>query len=170
MFQLKPIAKESIPRALAKAERYRLLNEPREAESICRDVLAVDAENQDALVCLVLSLTDTFHGMQHKADEVRPLAARLSREYEREYYAGVIEERWGKALLEAGYPTPVVYDALRIAMAYFDRSESIAPPGNDDAALRWNACARFIERFRLAPAVHADPSDAEMFSDDVPSR
>ena len=43
MFELKPISTAAIPRAVAKAERYRLLNEPQEAESICRDVLRVDA-------------------------------------------------------------------------------------------------------------------------------
>ena len=35
MFELKPLSREAIPRALEKAERYRLLNEPAEAESIC---------------------------------------------------------------------------------------------------------------------------------------
>jgi hypothetical protein len=34
-FDLKPISIASIPRALEKAERYRLLNEPEQAESIC---------------------------------------------------------------------------------------------------------------------------------------
>jgi len=170
MFQLKPIAKESIPRALAKAERYRLLNEPKEAESICRDVLAVDEGNQEALVCLILALTDEFHGLKKRPADVRPLVERLQREFEREYYAGVIEERWGKALLEADYPSPVVYDALRLAMAYFDAAEAIEPPGNDDAALRWNACARLIQHRGLAPAVHAEGPDSESFDDDVPAR
>ena len=58
MFEPKPISIEAIPNALAKAERYRLLNEPREAESICRDVLEVDADNQEAIATLVLALTD----------------------------------------------------------------------------------------------------------------
>ena len=38
-----------MPAALEKALRYRLLNEPVEAESICRDVLEVDPDNQAAL-------------------------------------------------------------------------------------------------------------------------
>jgi hypothetical protein len=45
MFQMKPISKESIPTALEKAERYRLLNEPMLAESICLDVLEADPKN-----------------------------------------------------------------------------------------------------------------------------
>ena len=46
MFELKPLSREAFPAALEKAERYRLLNEPLEAESICRDILAVDPDNQ----------------------------------------------------------------------------------------------------------------------------
>ena len=37
--QLKPISKDGIPEAISKAELYRYLNEPGEAESICRDIL-----------------------------------------------------------------------------------------------------------------------------------
>jgi len=46
VLQLKPISEETIPSALAKAERYRLRQEPRQAESIFRDVLRTDPENQ----------------------------------------------------------------------------------------------------------------------------
>jgi hypothetical protein len=60
VFQLKPLSKNAIPAALVKAERYRLLNEPGEAESICLDVLQIDPGNQDALVMLILALTDQF--------------------------------------------------------------------------------------------------------------
>ena len=57
-FRLKEISKSSIPEALEKVERYRLLNEPRQAESICLDVLRVEPENHEALIALLLSLTD----------------------------------------------------------------------------------------------------------------
>ena len=57
-FQLKKISSDGIPHAMEKAERYRLLNDPAQAESICLDVLVVDSDNQDALRCLILSLTD----------------------------------------------------------------------------------------------------------------
>ena len=40
-FTLKTISPEGIEAALSKAEVYRFLNEPEEAESICQDVLAV---------------------------------------------------------------------------------------------------------------------------------
>ena len=58
MYALKPISDASVSGALAKAERYRLLNEPNEAESICRDILAVEADNQQAWISLILALTD----------------------------------------------------------------------------------------------------------------
>ena len=59
-FNLKPMSKDAVPGALAKAERYRLLNEPGEAESICLDILQVDPQNEDALVMMLLALTDQF--------------------------------------------------------------------------------------------------------------
>ncbi len=60
MAELKSLHKDAIPAALEKAERYRLLNEPGEAESICLDILHVDPENQQALITLLLALTDRF--------------------------------------------------------------------------------------------------------------
>ena len=41
-FTLKTRAPEAVARAVAKAERYRLLNEPAEAASICLDALAIE--------------------------------------------------------------------------------------------------------------------------------
>jgi len=35
---------------------------------------------------------------------------------------------------------------LREALAFFERAEAIRPAHNDDAVLRWNACARLLER------------------------
>ena len=59
-FEPKPISRESVPAALQKAERYRIINDPSSAESICLDVLTVDPENQQALVTLLLAITDQF--------------------------------------------------------------------------------------------------------------
>ena len=59
-FTLKPMSAAAIPSAIAKAERYRLLNEPGEAESICLDVLQIDPHNEDARIMLLLALTDQF--------------------------------------------------------------------------------------------------------------
>ena len=55
--QLKSISKAGIAEAIAKAELYRYLNEPEEAESICRDILAIDAEHQLARRMLGLEPT-----------------------------------------------------------------------------------------------------------------
>src|SRR2546429_7172465 len=60
--QLKSISKAGIPEAIAKAELYRYLNEPEEAESICRDILAVDPGHQLARRMLGLAITDQFIG------------------------------------------------------------------------------------------------------------
>jgi len=169
VFELRPIEPDAIPRALAKAERYRLLAEPREAESICRDILAVEPTNHEALVCLILALTDLFDALRVAAPEVRPLIEKLGGEFERRYYAGIVDERWGKALLEAGYEPAVVYDFLRSAMTHYDAAQTIAPDTNDDAALRWNACVRMIERCRLTlPPPDTADEPADSFGDDVP--
>jgi len=63
MFELKLLTKVAVPKALERAERYRFLNEPGEAESICLDVLRVEPDNQKALITLLLALTDQIeHG------------------------------------------------------------------------------------------------------------
>ena len=59
-FELKSLSPEAVARAMAKAERYRLLNEPAEAESICLDALAIEPDNHEALVNLLLALTEQF--------------------------------------------------------------------------------------------------------------
>ena len=60
MFELKPMSPENVEGALLKAERYRLLNEAWEADSICRDILAVDPGNVQAARLLLLATTDRF--------------------------------------------------------------------------------------------------------------
>ena len=84
MFELKPLSKDAIPSALEKAMRYRLLNEPGEAESICLDVLRIDPENQQVLVILLLALTDRFaKGYGVGVTQAREILARLRDPYER---------------------------------------------------------------------------------------
>ena len=148
MFDLKVLTREGIPAALEKAHRYRLLNEPEQAESICEDVLAVDPENQEALATLILSLTDRFGGPRPVSPRhARTYLPRLHSEYDREYYAGIIDEREGIAWLRSEKPHggSAAYDCLRQAMSRFERAEAIRPHGNDDALLRWNSCARMIQ-------------------------
>jgi hypothetical protein len=169
MLELKQISKEAIPRALAKAERYRLLNEPHEAESICRDVLRTEPGNQEAVVALVLALTDQF-GSRHTADmsRAREALAQVTGEYERAYYGGIIYERWAKAQFEAHLPTHLALDWMEEAMNAYERAEALRPEGNDDAVLRWNSCLRFIESMRLGPKSEETGRDAG-FSDEPPA-
>ena len=147
MFELKALSKEGVAAALEKAEQYRLLNEPWEAGSICRDILRVDPENHRARIVLLLSLTDLLRTSDAKAlERAREVVASLSSEYERVYYSGIICERKAKAILARGGPGsgPVTFDWLRQAMEWYEKAEALRPPGYDDAVLRWNTCARMI--------------------------
>ncbi|HET6342573.1 MAG TPA: hypothetical protein VFG78_10370 [Gemmatimonadota bacterium] len=152
MTDLKPISPEGIPHALEKVERYRLLNEPAEAESICRDVLRAEPGNQRALVMLLLTLTDQF-GRGTGVNDARAVLERLDGEYERAYYGGIICERQGKAQLRTGTPGSKsnAHHWIQEAMAAYERAETLRTPGNDDAILRWNACARLLRDRELAP-------------------
>lgn len=152
MLELKPLSKEATPAALEKAQRYRLLNEPAEAESICLDVLQTDPENQQALITLLLAVTDRFSkGYGVSGTQANQLLAQVKGDYERAYYAGILAERRAKATLAQDFPGAghYAYDGLREAMACFAKAEAIRPPGNDDALLRWNTCVRMIEKNKL---------------------
>jgi hypothetical protein len=153
--KLKTISPDGVPHALEKAERYRLLNEPVQAESICRDVLAVDADNQIALRALILALTDQFGAgsAANAAKEAREYIVQLDDEYDRAYYTGIVYERETRAYLERkNVVRSAAYDGFRHAMEWYERAEALRPPGNVDAVLRWNCCLRAIEAERLEPA------------------
>jgi hypothetical protein len=155
-FDLKLLSPNAVPRALEKASRYRLLNEPGEAESICLDALEADPDNQEAIAMLLLALTDQFDDDQTLVGRACDTVGRLADEYERRYYTGLIHERRAKALLRKRVPRsgPRAYEWLREAMVCYERAVTIRPVNNDDALLRWNACARLImSDSRLAPAV-----------------
>lgn len=158
-FELKSISAESVPHAMEKVERYRLLNEPALAESICLDILAVAPDDQPALISLLLARTDQFHSTaQPKGTE--EVLARIKGEYEQAYYAGVIWERLGHARLRHGDPgaRTSAYHALQDAMSHYERAMKFAPPGNDDAILRWNTCARIImQNPHIQPRAEHDP-------------
>jgi hypothetical protein len=151
---LKSLSKDGIPRALSKAERYRLLNEPLGAVSICLDILAVEPENQQALVTLVLAMTDEFaHG--YKLEDGRPedVVGRLEGEYERAYYAGIVAERRAEAVLDQNMPgaAHIAHNLLTTAMRQYEQAECLRPPGNDDALLRWNTCVRLMNSRGVQP-------------------
>ena len=154
MYQLKPISIEGVPAALEKAERYRLLNEPGLAESICLDILEADPQNSKAIIISLLAITDQFStSTSGDVNRSRQLLPRLQNDYERNYYAGIISEREGMAILHRRTTGSqfAAYEWLNEAMGFFEKAEALRPPGNDDAILRWNTCARLIMRHHLQP-------------------
>jgi hypothetical protein len=156
-FELRPIAPESVGRALERAERYRLLNEPFLAESICLDILAIEPEHQAALVCYVLALTDQFHeGLDGGATRARAAVQKLASEYERAYYSGLIAERRGHARLSAKMAgaRDAAWEYLVEAMDWYEKALPLRPEKNDDAILRSNTCVRLIETHRLTAPHH----------------
>ncbi|MCI0656967.1 MAG: hypothetical protein L0170_07845 [Acidobacteria bacterium] len=170
MFELKRISREAIPAALAKAERYRLINQPRMAESICLDILQLDPGHPEALVMLLLCLTDQFwrpgYGVGLK--EAREALSSLPEGYPRDYYDGVICERWGKTLLSGHSSVKAAVDWIRQAMTQFEKAQVKSPPGNDEAILHWNACARLIARIEKTGTAEAEGESESAFRDDVP--
>ena len=156
-FDLRPISPATIPEAMEKVERYRLLGHPEEAESICLDILDAEADNQACLVVLILAMTDQFSG---EARPRVPLAldhvAHLSDEYQRAYYAGVVLERAAWADLKRGTSRPFILEHLRDAMDHYEQAAAIRPVGNDSAILRRNACVRTIQRQQIGPGLMND--------------
>jgi tetratricopeptide (TPR) repeat protein len=144
--KLKPISREGIPSAISKVELYRNLNEPGEAESICRDILAVEPDNQIALRLLGLAITDQFKGdAGDRYAEAEAAFRKLTDRYERLYYLGILHEREAKAQLNAGRTAHTVYPGFEEAMRCFEEAEAIRPTNSDDAILRWNRCLRILQ-------------------------
>jgi tetratricopeptide (TPR) repeat protein len=147
-FKLKPISKEGIDAAINKAEHYRLLNQPRLAESICLDVLEVDPKNQKTNIILLLALTDQF-GQSHPSAPMNAqmIADALQDEYSRLYYTGIIRERQGNVALASSVPGSDfdAYEWYTEAMELYEKAAAVnKDPKNDDTSLRWNTCARII--------------------------
>src|SRR5215475_2322726 len=130
-FELKTISVESIPEALAKVERYRLLNEPVLAESICLDILAIAPDHQQALISLLLARTDQLQ-LQVPAKAAQEVLAQIKGDYEQAYYAGLIWERVGHERIREGGTGggASAYHALREAMVHYERAIGLASPGN----------------------------------------
>lgn len=154
-FDLKPLSPSAVSRALKKAQRYRLLNEPGAAESICLDILAIEPDNQDALVTIVLAMSDRFGKDYAVGDSlIYGFVADIKDEYERPYYTGIIYERRAKTALRSDGLN--AYELFRQAMDWFEKAEELRPAGNDDPILRWNECARIIIANNLQPREPGD--------------
>jgi hypothetical protein len=162
MRELKALSTDAIEAALAKAERYRLLNEPEEAESICLDVIAVEPDNQAAHVMLLLARTDQFGDVPGSHHRAREVLASLQSDYDRAYYAGIIAERRAKAQVARGGTSVGAYDWLMEAMRDYEIADGLRPAGNDDARLRWNACVRFLDRHPHLRSAVEERTEIEM--------
>lgn len=173
--QLKSISKAGIAEALAKVELYRYLNEPEEAESICRDILTIEPEQQLARRMLGLAITDQFTGAgSDRYLEAQKIFDELRNPYERLYYSGLLHERRAKAQLRAGRAAHVLLPLVEEAMRCFAEAEKIRPQGNDDSILRWNRCVRLLESnpdfaAEREPAI-LDADDSSPVPDKLPQR
>ena len=162
MSDLKPLSNDSIPNAIKRAQHYRLLNEPWQAESICRDILRADPDHQAAILHLILSITDQFATNKFPSDkEAKKLCDRLTSDYEQQYYRGIISEREGKSALNRKTPRAsyIAYEYYRQAMEHYETAESFRPDDNEDSVLRWNACVRVIAEFDLKAAPKEDRTE-----------
>ena len=175
MLEPKRISNKTIRLALEKALRYRLLNEPAEAESICRDVLLVDPDNRDAAITLLLAITDQFEtNFASALEEANRVSEQIDGEYEQAYYEGIIHERWAKAQIARNMPADFANGWIRKAMSCYEKAEQLGKPDDPDAVLRWNTCARFLNRNQHSTSTSRYTStthDVEAsFGDDVPPR
>ncbi|MGB5987752.1 MAG: hypothetical protein WBG37_20775 [Desulfobacterales bacterium] len=167
MLELKPLRPEAVESALNMAKRYRLLGEPEDAQSICLDILLSEPDHQEALITLILALADKFSvtGLQPAFKEAMEVVEKLDSSYCKTYYSGIIFERRAKHHLRQGGPGSgaVAYDWFAKALKAFDTALSGCDPDNQDAVLRWNSCARFIQNH---PDVKTDDRDgSEMLLD-----
>lgn len=166
MFEMKTITSESIPEALKKAERYRLLGEPDDAESICLDILTVEPENQHALITLILALTDKFSmgDLSPSYEKARELVEKLDKARGKTYYLGILYERRAKYYLKKGGPgsKEASYAWFIKAMDSFEQALTDCDPPNQGAVLRWNSCARILNS---NPDIKADSEKVEMLLD-----
>ena len=172
MANLKRIRSDGIETALDKADHYRLLNEPLHAESICLDVLEVDSENQRAIVTLLLALTDQFPTKLYNAyQRAENLISKITSEYERNYYDGIVNERWASTQMARGTASKSLEAWIRRAMELYERAEELSEGNNPDPILRWNTCARLRER--IGSSAQPAPLSRDLHSeygDDVPPR
>lgn len=143
-WELKPLGARNLSAAVTLAKHYRDLNQPEEAESICRDILAVSPDNEDALRTLGLALTDRFpSAWMTLFDEACATFAKLRSEYERVYYTGIAWERYAKAQIEAGRVDNAVH-AFEEAIARFLEADKLGSPDDPAPVLHYNRCVRAL--------------------------
>ncbi len=162
--ELKRLPRDTLDAAIAKAEHYRDLNQPEEAESICRDVLQVDRSHQAAWKLLGLAITDRLAAPQARRvgllEEAVEAFERLEDTYERVYHVGVAWERAAKAHLERDEAHSAV-TAFEHALRLFEEAEGLRP-GSPDPILRWNRCVRLLSSHGSLLAAMLAPRDDQV--------
>ncbi len=143
-YELKRLADKNLEKAISLAKHYRDLNQPEEAESICRDVLEVAPENVEALRTLGLALTDRFPtSWMTIFEEACGVFKKLPSDYERAYYVGIAWERYAKAQLESGRAHNAIH-AFEEALAKFEEASTFAPKDDPAPILHYNRCVRAL--------------------------
>ena len=143
-WELKRLADKNLDAAIGLAVHYRNLNEPEQAESICRDVLAVAPENVDALRTLGLALTDRFPTCWMTLfDEACATFRKLPSEYERTYYQGIAWERYALAQAAGGRCRNAI-NAFEDAMEHFEKAQHLAAKDDPSPILHYNRCVRAV--------------------------
>ncbi len=175
MIEPRKIQADTVPAALKQAQHYRLLNEPQLAESICRDIVAVEPDNETALITMLLSLTDQFDEKYALArDQATEIRSRLPKPYHQAYYEGIILERWARAQLKQAIPAETIQAWMRSAMQHYHQASELAPADDPNPLLRWNTCARFLNELEEQQSQQATQATVRHihaeYGDDVPFR
>jgi tetratricopeptide (TPR) repeat protein len=160
-YALKRLLRANIEAAIAKGAHYRSLNQPEEAESICRDVLDVEGSNQAAWKLLGLAITDRFATREvGLLEDAIAAFERLDDDYERVYHVGVAWERAAKAHLERNEAHSAV-TAFEHALSFFERAEGMRPD-SPDPVLRWNRCVRILASHPSLRAAIDEPREHDV--------
>ncbi|PHS27574.1 MAG: hypothetical protein COA83_00800 [Methylophaga sp.] len=151
--KLHDIRISAVDKALEKAKQYRSLLEPEIAESICLDILNVAPENQDVLIVYILALLDQIARAENQTQIkiIERTIEKLDSQYQRYYYAGLLNERRARHLLAQSMSHSFAYDCFIEALHCYQQAIDRCPEKNDEATLRWNSCIRSIEKEKLKP-------------------
>ena len=143
-WELKQLRARNLTAAVALAKHYRDLNQPEDAESICRDILEVSPGDDDAWRTLGLALTDQFPASWMTLfDDACAAFAKLSSKYERMYYTALAWERYAKAQLVAGRANNAIH-AFEQAVRLFDKADEIGMADDPGPILHYNRCVRAL--------------------------
>jgi tetratricopeptide (TPR) repeat protein len=141
-YELKPLTQKNLDSAMEMAKHYRDLNQPEEAESICRDILGVAPTHEGALRTLGLALTDRFPQSTSFFEEAIAVFGKLPGEYDRVYLTGVAWERWAKVQI-ATSPSNALH-GYEEALEQFEKAEKLGHADRPEPLLRYNCCVRAL--------------------------